>query len=445
MDAWAEPLYDADTMRAVDAWAIEAQGVPSLELMEAAGRAVADAALEVATSGPARIVCGKGNNGGDGLVAARLLAAAGIEAEALLLWPADELSGDARASLDRLEGGARHVEAADLDGALRGSGVVVDAIFGTGFSGAPREPADAAIAAIAACGAPVVAADIASGVDASTGEVAGTAVDADITVTFHAAKLGQWIAPGKRHRGELRVAEIGIPPGDRPVAAGGLIDSAVLALATRRGPDSTKFTSGQVLIAGGSRGLTGAVCMAAEAAARAGAGYATVAVPASLEPIFEVKLTEVMSIGCAEADGRLAPAAGDAILAAAERAAAVVLGPGFGRGDGAAELVGELARRIEAPLLVDADGLNALAGSLEILAERSAPTVITPHAGELARLLEISSDEVNAHRLANATEAAARSGAVVVLEGRRHDHRHAGSPAARQRAREPGARHRRHR
>ena len=263
----------------------------------------------------------------------------------------------------------------------------------------------------------VVAADIASGVDASTGEVAGAAVDASVTVSFHAPKLGHWIAPGKRHRGELRVVPIGIPPGAPSIPAAGLIGTAVLDLASPRGPDSTKFTSGEVLIVGGSRGLTGAVCMASEAAARAGAGYATVAVPEDLEPILEVKLTEVMSIGCPSAGGRLDPSAAGRILEAAGRAAAVVVGPGLGRGDGAPELVAELARRIEAPLLIDADGLNAIAGSLELLAERRAPTVITPHAGELARLLETDSAAVGAHRLAHATEAASRSGAVVVLKG----------------------------
>ena len=344
MERWLEPLHDAESMRATDAWAIDEQGVPSLELMEAAGRAVAEGAAEIAGAGPARVVCGKGNNGGDGLVAARHLAALGHEVEVLLLWPADELSADAAANLERYEGAVRELGAGEVGAALEGSGVVVDAIFGTGFSGAARDPAAAAIEAINASGAPVVAADIASGVDASSGEVEGLGVEAEITVSFHAAKLGHWIAPGKRHRGELRVAPIGIPDGAPAEAPGGLIRASVLELLDRRGAESTKFSSGQVLVAGGSRGLTGAVCMSAEAAARAGAGYATVAVPAELEQIFEIKLTEVMSIGCASADGHLTTAAADAILEAAERAAAVVLGPGLGRADEAFELVA-VARR----------------------------------------------------------------------------------------------------
>lgn len=403
-------------MRAADAWAIEDVGVPSLQLMEAAGHAVAEATERVAGEGPIRVVCGKGNNGGDGLVAARRLAESGHPVEVLLLWPAGDLSPDASANLERYDGSVRELEG-DPAAALEGSGAVIDAIFGTGFAGAPRAPVDAVIEAMNDCGAPIVAADIASGVDASTGEVAGAAVEATVTVSFHAAKLGHRIAPGKAHCGELVVAPIGIPDAAPVDTPGGEITARVLELPPRRGARSTKFTSGQVVIVGGSRGLTGAVCLAASGAVRAGAGYATVAVPAELEHVFEIKLTEVMSRGCPSADGALAPEAVDAILAATERAAAVVLGPGLGRRESAPGIVSELARRIEAPLLVDADGLTALAGNLDALAGRSRPTVLTPHAGELGRLLGIDSSEVGAHRLERAREAAGRAGAVVVLKG----------------------------
>jgi NAD(P)H-hydrate epimerase len=417
MESWLEPLHDAETMRAVDAWTIDERGVPSLELMEAAGRAVAAAAESATAAGPARVVCGKGNNGGDGLVAARHLAAAGHEVEVLLLAPPGELSEDATANLARYEGQAREVEATDAAAALAGSGVVIDAIFGTGFSGATRDPAATVIEAINGCGAAVVAADIASGVDASTGEVEGPAVEAAVTVSFHAAKVGHWVAPGKRHTGELRVTPIGIPEGVPGQAAAGLIHSSILELLAPRGPDSTKFSSGQVLIVGGSRGLTGSVCLASSAATRAGAGYVTVAVPSELESIFEIKLTEVMSIGVPGADGGVAADAVEPILAAAERRGAVVLGPGLGRSDAVTEVVRDLVARLETPLVLDADGLNAIAGRLELLAGRSAPTVLTPHAGELARLLETDSADVGAHRLASAREAASRAAAVVVLKG----------------------------
>jgi hydroxyethylthiazole kinase-like uncharacterized protein yjeF len=414
MESWLTSLYDAEGMRALDRWAIEERAVPSLELMETAGRAVAEAVARRPSEGPVRVVCGKGNNAGDGLVAARHLAGMGYEVDALLLWPVDELSGDAAANLERFE--AERV-AGSLDERLAGSGAVVDAIFGTGFSGEPRGPAAAAIEAINRCGAPVVACDIASGVDASSGEVEGVAVEADVTVSFHAAKLGHRIAPGKWHTGELRVAPIGIPDGAPGEPAGGAIGPSVLELAPRRGARSTKFTSGQVAIAGGSRGLTGAVRMSSVAAIRAGAGYATVAVPADLEGVFELGEPEVMSVGCPGGDGCLAPGSLKAVLRVFERAAAGVLGPGMGRDPGSVELAREAAGAIEAPLVIDADGLNAFAGRLERLAAREAPTVLTPHAGELGRLLDRDSEEISARRLASAREAARVAGAVVVLKG----------------------------
>src|SRR5690349_8684525 len=414
MESWLKPLYDAEGMRGVDRWAIEEVGVPSLDLMEAAGRAVAEAVAGLAPEGPVRVVCGKGNNGGDGFVAARLLREMGFAVEALLLWPGEELRGDAAVNFERF---GSELPAGDLVERLDGSGAVVDAIFGTGFEGAPREPAEAAIEAINRCGAPVVACDIASGVDASTGEVAGEAVEADVTVSFHAAKLGQRVAPGKWHTGELRVAPIGIPDGAPGQPVGGEIDPAVLSLAPRRGPRSTKFSSGQVAIAGGSRGLTGAVRMASLAAIRAGAGYATVAVPADLNLVFEIAQPEVMSVACPGGDGCLVPASEKAVLRTFERAAAGIVGPGLGKDPGSFELARGVVGRIEAPLVLDADGLNAFAGRLGDLAQRRHPTVLTPHAGELGRLLERDSEEIDAHRLAAAIDAARAAVAILVLTG----------------------------
>lgn len=396
MEPWLSPLFDADGIRAVDRWAIEEQGVPGEELMESAGAALAEAVAALSPRGPVRIVCGKGNNGGDGLVAARRLRGMGFEAGVL-----------------ELERGATD----DLDRWLDGAGAAVDAIFGTGFRGAPREPAAAAIEAINRCGAPVVACDVASGVDASSGEVEAAAVEADLTVSFHAAKVGHRVAPGKWHTGELQVVPIGIPAGAPPLPAAGAIEAAVLGLLPARGPRSTKFSSGQVVIAGGSRGLTGAVRMSSLAAIRAGAGYATVAVPADLEPIFESSQPEVMSAGCPGGDGCLAPASLKRLLKAFERAAAGVLGPGLGRDPGSVELARDAAAAIEAPLVIDADGLNAFAGEADRLAGRGAPTILTPHAGELGRLLGRSSEEIGARRLAAAREAARLASAVVVLKG----------------------------
>jgi ADP-dependent NAD(P)H-hydrate dehydratase / NAD(P)H-hydrate epimerase len=416
---WLEPVYTADEMRALDRWAIDQHGTPSLDLMERAGAEVARVVVGLDFDGPVRLVCGRGNNGGDGLVLARLLREHGLDVDALLLFAPEDLSDDARANLERVE--ARRVDVDDLPAALERSAVVVDAILGTGFSGSPRPPLDAGIAAINSAGATVVAVDVPSGVDASTGEIDGACVRADVTVTLHGHKLGLWIAPGKLHAGRVEVVDIGIPPtGEgRPQAPeSGLIEPSVLGLLRRRAPAGNKFQSGSVLVVGGSTGLTGAACLACDAAMRAGAGWTRAAVPASLNAIFEVKLTEVMSVPLPDRDGHLLVDAAAGVLEAAERADAVALGPGLGREDGTFALAQELVERLEPPLLVDADGLNALAAAeLAPAARRAAPLVLTPHAGELARLLGTDSKRVEAGRLASARRAAEQSGGVVLLKG----------------------------
>jgi hydroxyethylthiazole kinase-like uncharacterized protein yjeF len=414
---WLSPLLDAPAMRDADRWAIEDREIPSLDLMENAGRALADAADQISLDGPIRIVCGKGNNGGDGLVAARMLHADQRPVEVLLLWPVEELSHDSRVNLERYSGIVRRPGPNEVADEVAGSGAIVDAIFGTGFGGAPREPALSAIEAINAAGCPVLACDISSGIDASTGAADGVAVRADRTVSFHAKKVGQLVAPGVGCTGELRVADIGIPAGAPAEPAAGVIGEQVLDLAPRRGARSNKFSSGNVLIVGGSRGLTGAVCMAAQAAIRAGAGYAAVAAPRTLEQILEVKLTEVMTMGVAHREGSLHPEAAGAVRERSESADCVVLGPGLGRADAAAELARRLAGELERPLLIDADGLNALGTEPELAAREDRPLIMTPHAGELARLLGVDSDAVSAARLQSAREIASRARAIVVLKG----------------------------
>ena len=378
--------------------------------------------LELVPTGTIAIVCGKGNNGGDGLVAARMLRELGREVKVLLLGEAAELRGDAETNLGRLPGAPPEPFAV---AALDGVAGIVDAILGTGFSGTPREPALGAITAINARAghATVVACDVPSGVDASTGEIAGEAVHARATATFHAGKPGLWIAPGKSHAGKVRVIDIGIPAAgpaaDQADEADeiGLIGDAVTDGVPRRGSDSTKFAAGSVLVAGGSIGLTGAPCMASEAAARAGAGYVTACVPASLNAIFEGRLLEVMTVPLPDRDGHLTTDGVDTVLSRSERVQSLVLGPGIGREEATIAFVRAVAQRAAVPLLLDADGLFAYSGRLADLARRGAPTVLTPHAGELGRLLEQDSREVEAHRLQAARTAAARAGAIVVLKG----------------------------
>jgi ADP-dependent NAD(P)H-hydrate dehydratase / NAD(P)H-hydrate epimerase len=390
---WLDPLYESAEMRAADAWAIEEQDVPQDDLMARAALGLARVTAAVAGAGPIRIVAGKGNNGGDGRVAARLLAEDGHEVEVI--------DGTAPFEVER----------------LAGSGAVVDALLGTGFEGEPREPVASAIWAINRQDAPVVACDVPSGVNASTGEIEAEAVRASATATFHGSKVGLHVEPGKGHAGSIEVVEIGIPRGAPAPGAAGLIAERVLGLYPRRGRSGSKFDSGVVVVVGGSAGLTGAPTMAARSASRGGAGYVQVAVPEPVQQAVDLRLLEQMSRGLPDDDGFHTPAGIGDVEEMAERAGAVVLGPGLGRAEGAQEFARGVAVAVDAPLLVDADGLNAHAGRLELFREREAPTVLTPHEAELGRLLGVGTEEIAAHRVASVREAAELSGAVVLLKG----------------------------
>ncbi|MGC9220094.1 MAG: NAD(P)H-hydrate dehydratase [Solirubrobacteraceae bacterium] len=404
LPAWLEGLPDAQQQQELDSWAIEKRGISGEVLMEHAGTGLAHAVAELAPEGRVEVVCGRGNNGGDGLVAARVLTELGREVHVTRL--PDDGPVNARQ--------------------FAGAAVIIDAMLGTGFSGVPREPIAGAIAAINRASAGprgplVVACDVPSGVNGSNGVVGSEAVLANLTVTFNGAKPGLWISPGKRYAGAVRVIDIGIPTDGRPVTpAVGLIHPEVLREVPRRHAGSTKFTAGSVLVVGGSRGLTGAPVLAAMAAARAGAGYVTVAAPASVAPAISAKLLEVMTLEVPD-DPETGPSRGGSrlVVERAQRVQAVVLGPGIGRLAAAAKFARDVATHLNRPLVLDADGLNAHAqrGAAQQLAERGATTVLTPHAGELANLLEITSAEVDAHRLAYASDAARRFQAIVVLKG----------------------------
>jgi NAD(P)H-hydrate epimerase len=366
-----EPLYTAAEMRAAEE---RYPGYPGSagELMERAGAAVAAEVLR-AFPEARRIaaVCGGGANGGDGRIAARILRESGR----------DVVETDDPSNVD----------------------LVLDALFGTGFHGAPRPEAAAAIERINACGAPVVAVDVPSGVDASTGETAGAAVDADLTVTFHARKVGLVVAPGRFHAGRVVVADIGLEAAPTAVVRG---TPALLDRVPRRGARDTKFSSGSLLVVGGAPGTTSAAALTATAAMRADAGYVTLAVPAAALPVAEALALEPVKRGFEWAN------AADSLESDVARSSALAVGPGLGRSDEARALVRTLLGTSSLPVVVDADGLFGLEP-----APRDAPTILTPHAGELARLLEVESAWVAAHRLEAAARAAERFGAVVLLKG----------------------------
>jgi NAD(P)H-hydrate epimerase len=256
----------------------------------------------------------------------------------------------------------------------------------------------------------VVAVDVPSGVDASTGEVPGAAIRAAVTVTFGAAKVGLAVAPGRFHAGSVHIAPIGLRPQEHEHA---LVPASALLEVPQKHAGSSKYSAGSVLVVGGSRGLTGAPMLAALAAFRADAGYVAVAAPESTLPVLEARLLEAVKRPLPEdAAGRLLPRSADAILEAAEKADVVALGPGLGRSEGTVELVRILLERLALPVVLDADALWELEPFT-----RTAPTILTPHAGELARLLGAESAEVEAHRLAAVRRAASRFGATVLLKG----------------------------
>ncbi len=366
-----EGLFTAAEMRAAE----EAYpGFPNTasELMERAGSAVAQEAMRAFPRARRfAVVCGGGSNGGDARIAARVLREAGLEA-------------------------------VETD-AVEGCDVVIDGLFGTGFHGAPRPEAAQLIERINGCGHPVIAVDLPSGIDATTGEVPGAAVNADLTVTFHGSKVGLHVAPGRFHAGEVVVADIGLAPA---AAAARRATAALLRCVPLRAPHDSKFTAGAVLVVGGSAGTTGAPVLTAMAALRADAGYVTIAVPRECLAIVETLALEPVKRGFDWDDAE------ETIMAEAARANAVALGPGLGRSTEARALVERLLQRVELPLVVDADALFGLQP-----ARRDHPTVLTPHAGELARLLGRDSAWVDAHRLEAARAAAERFGAVVVLKG----------------------------
>src|SRR6476646_562590 len=352
-----EPLYTAEEMKAAEA------GHDVEAMMERAGSAVA-AAVSLDYPG-ARVVavCGKGANGGDGRIAAQKLGA----------------------------------EVVEVGAELPTADVVIDAIFGTGFHGEPREEAARSIEAIRSAGVPVVSVDVPSGVDASTGEVSGACVEATETVTFHGEKVGLAVAPGSLHAGRIEVADIGLEHSETGHAR---VTSEIVRRLPRRQRDGNKYRSGSVLVVGGAPGLTGAICLAAEAAFRADAGYVSVAAPRESLPVVEIRLLEAVKRPLEEA------------LDAAGRAGALALGPGLGRAPEAKQQVRELLEQTDLPAVVDADGLFGF----EPL-KRDAPTVLTPHSGELGRLLDVEAAWVDAHRLEAVGRALERFRCVVLLKG----------------------------
>lgn len=429
--AWS--LVGAERMRELDRFTIDELGIAGGILMESAGRAVLDVVLERharaldARTAEVLVLCGPGNNGGDGLVVARHLAQLGLPVRVGLIGDPGKLRGDAAANLARARAIGLRIEGEDV--ALPARGAIVDAIFGTGLArdveGAAARWIERVVQARDERGLDVIAIDLPSGIDADTGQVLGCAIAADCTVTLASPKIGLALEPGRSLAGRILVAKIGIVeqlPGE--IESEGVFaarlwrDETVAGQLPKRGRGSHKGTFGHVLVVAGSEGKTGAAALCATAAARAGAGLVTIACPRSLNDILEGKCTETMTIPVDETPARGFSESGLArIVALAAERDAVALGPGIGTAPEASALVHGLAEKIGVPLVVDADALNILARNVSALRARPAATVLTPHPGEAARLLGTTAGEVNRDRVGAARELAARSGAVVALKG----------------------------
>lgn len=437
-------LVTAAQMREIDRRATEEFGIPALVLMENAGRQVFECVRRILGTLEGKlavVLAGKGNNGGDAVVAARHLVQHGAKVRLFLDGNPAAVTGEAGVNLGIwLRLGQRVYLLQDrnavqlLQLALMQAEVVIDGLYGTGFRGEIRDRARRAVEAVNQSGKPVVAVDIPSGVEADTGAVHGVAVRADHTVCFGLAKLGLVLEPGAGLAGQVHVVDISLPrpllavPGGRYLLTAALVRSWLPC----RAPEAHKGTFGHVLVVAGARGMTGAACLAAKAAARSGAGLVTLAVPRSLQDTVAGFQPEIMTLGLAETGaGTLGRAAMEQIEEYLPRATVVALGPGLSTHPETAETVRGMVRRLRLPCVLDADGLNAFApleaeGGNHTSPEGpfgrgldGGPLVVTPHPGEMARLLGGGTAEVRADRLGVAERAAAAWRCTVVLKGAR--------------------------
>jgi len=419
----------AQEMRAIDRRAIDELGIPGPVLMENAAIGLADALGEnFPAARRVLIVCGPGNNGGDGLALARHLDGRGYEVETFLLGE-ERPKGDALLQLEILERAGIPCSRLGLEEGLEPllaaavhADLLVDALFGTGLT-RPLEGFFAeAVQALAELGKDVLAVDLPSGLDASLPQPIGSCLPATLSVTFAAPKIAHLLAPACDLCGRLVITDLGLPAGLVEDAPGSFWLSTAEDLAAAllpRPAGAHKGDFGHLLLVGGSSGKGGAMALAAQAAVRGGAGLVTVAVPAPLLDLVDGASLESMTLPLPEVGGGFAAEAFAELEKALSGKSALAVGPGLGRTPEAFAFARQVVTEVALPLVLDADGLNAFAGDLDLLAGRQAPTVLTPHAGEMGRLLGISAAEVEEDRIAAVLRAAAQSRAVVVLKGRR--------------------------
>lgn len=429
-----ELIATGKQMQWCDRTAIEKCGIPSIVLMENAGRTIADVIEK--EFGPLNgklvyLMCGKGNNGGDGFVVARHLYNRGADVKVFLCARQSELKGDAKTNAGALLtsvkwGKARTIEFLENATAQKLKNrptpqIIVDALFGTGFSGAVRGEYQKIIEWINASNAKVVAVDIPSGVNADNGRVENVAVHADVTVTMGLRKTGLLVHRGRECSGKVYVADIGIPRlvYERSGIRTWLVQQAdVRRMLPRRPFDAHKHSVGKIFVLAGSRGLTGAAVMSCQSAMRAGAGAVVLGTPKSLLPIIAKKLTEVMPHPLEETEEQsVSMRALKEIDRFVRWCDLAIIGPGLGRNKETEELILSLIRSIDKPILVDADGLNALASDPSVLKKRKAEVILTPHTGELSRITHRSVEQIEGDRVEVARTEAKNLKSILVLKG----------------------------
>ncbi|OGW50366.1 MAG: hypothetical protein A2078_12860 [Nitrospirae bacterium GWC2_57_9] len=421
-------IATAQEMKNIDRRAIRQFGIPGPVLMENAAAGIMvemERFFDGLGGSRVAIVCGKGNNGGDGLALARRLSIRGVPVRVALLAPFSAVEGEAKVNLSILRKMdvdiVQNASQETLAAILSWCDIVVDALLGVGLSSPLKGLYARAVDMINASGSPVVAVDIPTGIDADTGAVMGRAVKADLTVTMALLKRGLLLHPGADFVGAVRVVDIGIPAevvDQEKIAASFLTRGSAWGLLQPRAADAHKGTFGHLLVVAGSLGKAGAAVMAARSALRSGAGLVSVATPNSQVAIVQQQIVEAMCIPSAESiDGTLGIGAETELLKQASRMTACAIGPGLSTHYETVTTVRNMVQHMSLPLVIDADGLNALAGSLDLLKKLKAPVVLTPHPGEMARLLGVSTADVQKDRIDVASGFAAKYKVTVVLKG----------------------------
>jgi hydroxyethylthiazole kinase-like uncharacterized protein yjeF len=421
-------IVTAQQMKNIDRRAIRSFGIPGTVLMENAAAAVMTS-METFFDGldgvRVGVLCGKGNNGGDGLALARRLRIRGVPVRVALLASFDEIKGEAKVNLSILRKMdveiLQNASVRSLADILDWSEIIVDALLGIGLSSPLKGIYARAVGMINLSDAPVVAIDIPTGINADTGAVMGTAIRADLTVSMAFLKFGLVLYPGADYAGAVRVAEIGIPfeVADEEHLSASLLDrDAVMDLFIGRSSEAHKGDFGHLMVIAGSPGKAGAAILAAQGALRTGVGLVSVAIPNSLVPIIQAQVAEAMCIASAESiDGTLGIGAEAELIKSMRTKSACAIGPGLSTHNETVQAVRNLIPRLTVPAVIDADGLNALAGFTDLLNRVKTPLVLTPHPGEMGRLLGVSSDDVQRDRIAVASKFARKHNATVVLKG----------------------------